>query len=238
LVLLAGSPIPAQAGLVLSIADATVPEGGTGTLDVYLSSTAPSNMPDQFNNYAFTLQITPTTVGNLAFSNNQSFGYLNSSNYVFFGNSADYIAGLSSPPPFGGTPLTSVYANDSFLGFDSTNDLIQVSLSSNSGKVLLASLTLDGSITSVGESFTVSLVPGSGDGSSSTNPNMYFNTVDRANNQVSFVSFDSSSGTVTITPAASVPEPGSMISGLIAVLLLSACRAQSRLTQRKSSAIR
>jgi len=217
-VILIGSAVPAQADLVVSIGSTTVAQGGTGTLDVYLSSTAPSSTPDQINNYAFTLQITPNTVGNLAFSTSQSFAYLNSSNYVFFGNSADYIAGLTSPPPFGGIVETTTYANDSFLGFDNTNDFSSVSLSSSSGQVLLATLSLDASITSTGESFTVSLVPTSGRGSSSGGASTYFDVVDSSFNEQSAVPFTSTSGTVMIA-AAGVPEPASIISGLTAIFV-------------------
>ena len=220
LLLTAVSAVPAQADLVVSVGSTTVAQGGTGTLDVYLSSTAPSSSPDQINDYAFSLQITPNSVGNLAFSASQDFGYLNSSNYVFFGNSADYIAGLVSPPPFGGTPFTTVYANDSFLGFDNTNDFTPVSLSSSSGQILLSTVTLDASITSVGEAFTVSLLPPSGDGSSSSGSGTYFNVVDSNFNEVSAVPFTSSSGTVNIV-GASVPEPASIISGVTALLILS-----------------
>ncbi len=42
----------------------------------------------------------------------------------------------------GVTDRNTVYANDTFLGFDSTNDFSPISLSSSSGKVLLAALTL------------------------------------------------------------------------------------------------
>jgi hypothetical protein len=227
LLLTAVSAIPAQAGLVVSVGSTTVAQGGTGALDVYLSSTAPSSSPDQINDYAFTLQITPNSAGNLAFSATQDFGYLNGSNYVFFGNSADYIAGLVSPPPIGGTPFTTVYANDSFLGFDNTNDFTSVSLSSSSGKVLLATLTLDASITSAGESFTVSLVPPSGNGSSSSGSGTYFNVVDSNFNELSSVPFTSTSGTVNIV-GASVPEPSSIVSGLTGLLILAGFHAARR----------
>jgi hypothetical protein len=218
-VLLIGSAVPAQADLIVSIGSTTVAQGGTGSIDVYLSSTANPSSPDMINDYTFTLQITPNTVGNLAFSSSQSFGYLNSGNYVFFGNSADYIAGLTSPPPVGGILETTVYANDTFLGFDNTNDFGSISLSSSSGQVLLATLTLDASITSAGESFTVSLVPPTGNGSSSGGASTYFNVVDSSFNELSAVPFTSTPGTVMITPSA-IPEPASIVSGLTAVLIL------------------
>ncbi len=233
ILLIAGSAVSARADLVVSIASTSVAQGGTGELDVYLGSTASPMTPDIINDYAFTLQITPSTVGNLAFSTSQGFGYLNSSSYVFFGDSADYIAGVSSPPPAGGTPFTSMngYLNDSFLGFDNTNDFASVSLSTNSGQVLLATLALDASITSAGETFTVSLVPDSGSGSQNTSSSTYFNVVDSSFNEISAVPFTSTSGTMTITPSA-VPEPSSIIPGLSALAILACCHAQRRIKSR------
>ena len=219
-VLLIASAIPARADLVVSIVGTTATQGGTGTLDVYLSSTADPSSPDLINDYAFTLQIRPNTVGNLAFSGSQGFGYLNNGNYVFFGNSADYIAGLASPPPVGGILETTVYANDTFLGFDSTNDFSSIALSSSSGQVLLATLTLDASITSADESFTVSLVPPTGSGSSGGGiASSYFNVVDSNFNELSAVPFTSTPGTVMIV-AAAIPEPASVVLGLSAILIL------------------
>ncbi len=217
-VLFVALAVPARAELVVSIGSTSVAQGGTGTLDVYLSSTADPSSPDVINDAAFTLQITPDTAGNLAFSASQSFAYLNSGNYVFFGNSSDYTAGLASPPPIGGILETTVYANDSFLGFDNTNDFGSVPLSTSAGSVLLATLSLDASITSAGESFTVSLVPTTGTGSSIGGANSYFNVVDSNFNEQSGVSFTSTSGTVMITAA--VPEPASIVSGLTGLLIL------------------
>ncbi len=217
--------VPVRAELVVTVSDATIAPGTTGTLDVYLTSTAASTSPDTINNYAFDLLITPTTAGELKFSDSQSFSYLNDSSYVFHGNSAD--AGNS--PPSGGAPSTSSsgYANDSFVGFDNTSDFSTVSLSSSSKKVLLASLTLDATITSAGETFTVSLVPTSGDGSMNSGASSYFNVVDSGFNQISAVPFTSNSGTVTIGTA-SVPEPSTLVLGLTGLLLAAGDRARRR----------
>jgi hypothetical protein len=221
------SALPAQADLVVSISSTAVTQGGTGTLDVFLSSNGFSSSPDQINDYAFTLEITPNTVGNLAFSSSQSLGYLSASDYAFFGNSADDITGQASPPPIGGTPLTTVYANDTFLGFDTTNDLTPVSLSSTSGKVLLATLTLDASIASAGESFTVSLVPNTGEGSSSLGAATYFNVVDSNLNELSAVPFTSTPAKVNIV-AAAVPEPASIIPALAGAIFVASARRRPR----------
>lgn len=220
--------VSAQASLVISVGSTSISQGGTGSIDVYLSSTASSSAPDQFNDYAFMLEIMPNTVGNLAFSSSQSFAYLDIPNYIFHGNSADYVAGLTSPPPIGGFPETSVYANDSFLGFDNAQNFSPVSLSTNSGQVLLATLSLNALQTSAGESFTIALVPTSGSGSMLSGAASYFNVVDSNFNELSAVPFASTSGTVNII-ASAVPEPASVVSGLIGALLLVACRRRARL---------
>jgi hypothetical protein len=211
---------PARAGLVVSIGSTSIVQGGTGSIDVYLSSTASPSMPDQINDYSFTLQILPEGTGNLEFSASQSFGYLNSSQYVFFGDSADYIAGTISPPPVGGFSFTSSggYNNDSFLGFDNTHSFNPVSLSTSSGQVLLATLSLDASITSAGETFTIALVPDMGSGSSNGGASTYFNVVDSNFNELSAVPFTSSSGAVTIITSA-VPEPASIVGCLTAAAI-------------------
>jgi len=152
-----------------------------------------------------------------------------------FGYRAGYAFGLASPPPIGGTTHTTVYANDTFLGFDSTNNLSPVSLSSSFGPVLPAALTLDASITSAGESFTVSLVPSSGNGSSSAETGAYFNVVDSNFNEVSALSFTSTSGTVSIITS-SVPEPASIVCGLIGAVIVTAYTRRRRvfsLTSRR-----
>ena len=125
-----------------SIGSTTIAEGGTGTLDVFLTSTAGSSSPDLLNNYAFTLQITGPH--ELQFSPSQSFAYLTSSQYVFTGDSTNQMT--SSP---GGTVATTVYSNDTFVGNDSTFSSNPVSLSSANTPVLLAALTLDATITTL-----------------------------------------------------------------------------------------
>jgi len=224
LVLACSLAIPARAGLVVSVGSTSINQGGTGSIDVYLSSTADPTMPDLINDYTFTLQIMPTGPGELQFSTAQSFGYLNQPQYVFSGDSADYVFGTSFPPPVGGFGFPTVYANDSFLGFDNTNSFNPVSLSTLSGQVLLATLSLDATITSMGETFTVGLVPSSGDGSMAGNASSYFNVVDSDFNELSAVPFTSTAGTVTIT-ASAIPEPASIISGLTgaAIVFLASC---------------
>ena len=151
-------------------------------MDVFLTSTASSQAPDLVNNYAFQLQITNNGMDNtqLAFSANQDFGYISNTSlnpgYVFLGDSFD-----AQPPPSPvGSPGQTVYPNDTFTGADSTFSGNPVSLSSGN-TYLLASLTvttITGASPVVGDAFTISLVPASGNGSSYTNPNTYFDNFD------------------------------------------------------------
>ena len=210
-ILLAGLAGQVRADLVISVGSATVPQGGTGTVDVFLSSTASTASPDPINNLAFTLQITGPN--ELMFSTTQGFGYLNDPHYVFSGDSTDQNTSSG-----GGSVTTTSYANDTFIGSDSTFSGNPVSLSSSSGQVLLASLNLDASITNLGDVYTIGLVPGSGDGSINSSASTYFDVFNfSTGSETSAVPFSSMSGTVTIGGAA-VPEPASIISGLIAMV--------------------
>jgi hypothetical protein len=203
----------ARADFIVSIESLTIPQGSTGTLDVMLTSTASSSSPDLLNNYGFTLQITGPH--ELQFSSSQSFSYLSSSQYLFFGDSTDQMT--SSP---GGTTATTVYTNDTFVGNDSTFSGNPVSLTSTNTPVLLAALTLDATITSPGDVYTVSLVPPSGNGSMNTSTQTFFDNFNFDTGQeTSAVPFTSTAGTVMIS-AAAVPEPASIISGVTAALVL------------------
>jgi hypothetical protein len=220
-VLLLICAVPARADFVVSIGNVTILQGGTGTLDVFLTSTASSSSPDSLNNYAFTLQITGPH--ELQFASTQSFSYLSNSQYVFSGDSTNQMT--SSP---GGTVTTTVYTNDTFIGNDSTNSGNPVSLSSSNTPVLLAALTLSAAITAVGDSYTIGLVPSSGSGSISQNPNNFFDNFDfNTGAELSAVPFTSTPGTVIIS-AASIPEPSSIVSGLTAMLIGAGVHADRR----------
>ncbi|MFI5454255.1 MAG: hypothetical protein ACHRXM_02290 [Isosphaerales bacterium] len=85
---------------------------------------------------------------------------LSNSQYVFAGDSTAQTTSST-----GGTVTETVYPNDTFVGNDSTFSGNLVSLSSANTPVLLAAVTLDATITSPGDSYSISLVPSSGDGS-------------------------------------------------------------------------
>jgi hypothetical protein len=221
--------IPARAGFVISIGNTSVPHGGTGSVDVLLSSTASAASPDQLNNLAFQLQITGPN--ELQFSPTQSFSYLNSSQYVFSGDSTDQET--SSP---GGSVTTTTYANDTFAGSDSTFSNNPVSLSAASGSLLLARLSLDTAITNVGDSYTISLIPPSGNGSMSSSTSTFFDVFDFSTGaETSAIPFTSTPGTVTIS-ALTVPEPGSIVSGLTGLALVAGFLGAYRLRRSRRQA--
>ncbi len=216
--------VPARAGgLVISVQDTSVVQGGTGTVDVFLTSTASSQTPDLMNNYAFQLQITNNGSDNtqLAFAANQNFGYISNTGlnppYVFLGDSFDAQSPVS---PVGSVGQTA-YPNDTFTGADSTFSGNPVSLSSDN-TYLLTSVTVTsatGAPAMLGDSFTISLQPIAGTGSLLANPNTYFDNFNfDTGTELSATEFTSMSGTVNIVGSA-VPEPASIISGLTAVLI-------------------
>jgi hypothetical protein len=205
---------PARADFIISIGNTTVPQGGTGTVDVFLSSTAGPLSPDQLNNLGFTLQITGPH--ELQFASSQSFAYLNDPQYIFAGDSTNQST--SSP---GGSVSTTVYANDTFIGSDSTASGNPVSLSTSSGQVLLATLSLDAAVTNIGDSYAIGLVPTSGNGSIGSSTSTFFDVFDFSTGaETSAVPFTSTPGIVTIT-GSTVPEPRAIVSALTAVTILS-----------------
>ncbi len=224
--LLAGFAVSARAGQInISIVAAPVTQGGTGTVNVFLTDTASSLSPDLINQYAFQLQITNNGTDNtqLAISANQDFGYISNTSlnphYLFLRDSFD-----AQPPPSPvGSPGQTVYPNDTFTGTDSTFSGNPVSLSAGT-TYLLASLSVTALTPAspvVGDSFTISLVPTSGTGSLYANPNTYFDNFDfNSGTELSATPFTSTSGTVNIVAATAVPEPASIISGLTALLIL------------------
>jgi hypothetical protein len=238
-VLLVSIATPARGDLVVSIGSTSVAEGGSGTVDILLTSTASAILPDMINFYGFKLQITNNGVDNtqLAFSANQDFGYISNVSlnpaYVFLGDSS-----AAQPPPSPiGAPSQTVYPNDTFSGGDSTASGNPVSLSAGT-TFLLASLkltTLTGAPPSVNDSFTISLIPPSGNGSSAGNATTFFDNFDfNTGAELSATPFTSTPGTVTII-AAAVPEPASIIYVLSAMLILGGAQGVRRLGRRQAA---
>ena len=214
---------PARGDLVISIENTSIASRGTATVDVLLRSTAGMTTPDQINGYGFQLQIVNNGTDNtqLAFAGTQDFGYISNAGhnppYLFLGDSFD-----AYPPatPVGGPPTEIVYPGDTFTGSDSTDSGNPVSLASGS-TYLLASLTLTAltdAPPNIGDSFTISLVPGAGSGSIFAGTSTFFDNVDYSSgDELSATSFTSTSGTVTVV---AVSEPATIVSGLIGIMII------------------
>jgi hypothetical protein len=210
---------PARAGLVVSIDSTTVAAGGTGSVEVEITNNGNSSVA--INTYAIQLVIAPAngTLTQLAFSvpTSQQLGYLSDSNYIFVNDS---FAAL--PPPFVGLPASTVYNYDTFNSTDSTmsGNTVSIAVGQTELLAILPITTLTQLDPQPGDSFRVSLNPGSGTGSNNGGlASTYFDVLDSNNNETSYVPFTSSSGMVTISPAA-VPEPGTLTLALLGIACL------------------
>jgi hypothetical protein len=212
----------ARADLIVTIDSASVPAGGIGTVDVWLSFDPNSSYStDYINNFSFQLQITNNGVDGtqLAFDPNQDFTAVEgNSQYLFYNDSFGAVGTVSES--------NTGYPSDTVTVLDSTADGNTVPLSAGSS-YLLAALTVT---TSTGappnptDSFSISLIPGSGSGSYSAGTNTVFNDIDfNTFTEISAAPYSSSPGTATITSSA-VPEPGSIVAGATALLIVSAAR--------------
>jgi hypothetical protein len=86
--------------------------------------------------------------------------------------------------------------------------------------VLLARLSLNAGITNVGDMYTISLVPPTGNGSMAGGATTFFDVFNPSTGgETSAVPFTSTPGTITIT-AAPVPEPGALAYSVSGLLLL------------------
>jgi hypothetical protein len=229
-VLFAGLDVSARADVVIYVQDTTIDQGGYGLLNVYVGGTAPS----AFDTYNVTLSITPiggasgTVVfapngsgpdPNNAASGTQPYNYLypagsTSANYIFPNDSLNSTIGVNGGGPVLGEPSTYFAITDGSLSGNeytpnATSDTPALPIPPTT---LLASLLVEAVSTNVLEQYQVSVVLDS----SST----YFTNTGRA---VGPVSQDTStanySGTVAIG-ASSVPEPSSIISGLIGLVTM------------------
>ena len=148
----------------------------------------------------------------------------------------------SGMPPIGEASrfpaMGTVYANDTSVGNDSTFSGNPLSLTSANTPVLLAALTLNATITSPGDSYSIKLVPSSGNGSMNTGGQTFFDVVDFASTglETSAVPFTSTSGTVLIGRA-STPELASLVSGLVGKIAIAGFYGVRRLQRIKRLSI-
>jgi hypothetical protein len=236
-VLVAGfAVVPSRADLVVSIVNSTVAPAATGSVTVDVTNSGSSAV--EINSYGIQLVIAPSgpTLTQLAFTlpTAQQLAYLSDPSYIFVNNSFDAI-----PPPFVGAPTQTIYNNDTFNATDSTANGNTVSIGAGQTYLLavLPITTLTQLDPQLGDSFSVSLNPATGTGSSSGGATTFFDVLDSNGNETSFVPFTSTSGTVTISTAA-VPEPSSLISGLTAILVGAGIFAARRFRHRSWQVVR
>jgi hypothetical protein len=218
--------IPARAEFIVTIGSTSISQGSTGTIDVSIVSTASSATPDLLNNYGFELQISGPN--DLQFANPPGTGYGSNSQYLFFGDSAGVSASVSSVNT----------TNDTFNASDSTASTNPVSLSTANTPVLLATIALSAPTNNVnvGDVYTISLVPPSGNGSMTGGTPTFFDFFNFSTGQeTSVVPFTSTSGTVRVI-GASVPEPTSLVYGLAGISLVASYHAVRRLRRSKEQA--
>ena len=194
----------AQADFTVSVGSATIAEGGTGYVDVTISSVGPTSLP--LGNAGFTFNITANNNANtLEFVSLQpqdqsplpASAYLNDPGYVFHGDSYDQINGLA----VGNVSSTSSGTNDQYDGGDSTSSGTNTLVPTTGALLVRLSLTaaLDAQPVA-GDTFTIMLTP---------TANTAFKTeadLDSGSQEP----YTTTAGTVTIT-ARSVPEPGSFV---------------------------
>lgn len=207
LALLIVAPVASvRAELAIALSNVTLAPGGIGTMNF----TVTSGRSDQLMDFGLGLQITkvgsPTSL--IQFTTSQPDPYGNA-NYVFAGESfnADQIPSL----PFWGTPKTTSFISDTIPGGDSddsTQGYVTIPSTSGGLHTFLASVQFSAPKgATAGDTFQVVL---------SSDPGLtYF---DGTGGTLGY-SVQAGGGLITI---ASVPEPSSILTGLIGAAFLGA----------------
>ncbi len=205
IILLGLSATRARADLNIALDNVTVAPGGTGTMDIYVSSGS-SDTLSLFSLQLQIRQVAPTS-SFLTFTGGVDPPYSNS-NYVFSNQSFNSDFGL----PFWAPPFTTVYTNDSISGGDSADPTVGPGYVTITGTLLLATVQFQALGTNPGDQFQISLVPPTYDPS---NVSTQFDDQNGA-----LLNYTSTGGMVTITSV--VPEPSTLtivaLSGLSGLL--------------------
>lgn len=179
----------AHGGVLIRYSGSTITAGGSGFVDVFVSSDAAAATPDVLDSFSAQFLITPiggAPAAGLQFVDPQSDSQLGQANYVFFGDSL-------TPPPLG--LVSSVTnANDTYVGGDATVSGLGVALDATSPEKLLFRLDLSAAQATVGSQYALQLV--NSGGTSFLDPSFSALTID-----------SSAFGPFTLTAA--VPEPSS-----------------------------
>jgi len=201
--------IPTHAGVIVAVQNASLAAGGSGFVDVVISSDATDNL-DAFG-YDFQILDVGSPVGSLRFERisgaTQSNSEVTDSSYVFFGDSDGFDSFPNNGPAF-----------NRVQGGDFTASLLGTNLPATN--LLLARLELYHDLptgvppaSAAGDLFTISLLPGI---------DTFF--WDSAGDDL--VLANSFSGTVTI---AAVPEPSSLalLGTILGFFAVKRCRRSS-----------
>jgi len=200
----------AQAAPVLSFNNASVTVGGTTTLDVSVSDSVTAGTTLSSYNFDFRIQRL-TGSGDLQFINPQSLSYRTSANNYVFGNLA--FNDLSTVQTSGGGTAPNTFGPfQRYFGADSTSDFSDVNVKA---PVLLAHLQLTaspsgGAAPTVGSTFKVYYV----------NSSSGFDYSDGQPGNFGATAF----GTVTVVGAQAVPEPSSLVMGILGWICLVGAR--------------
>jgi len=184
----------ATAGLLVSVGNTVIQEGGTGYVDVTIESDAP--LGDPLAMFGFEFRIETAGATRLDFVTSQSDWQLTSSDYVFAGDS---LADLFPPV---GTVATTIVPDDTYVGGDGTESGDELLVGSLNRLLVRLEVTAQTALPPVlGDTFTIRLVDG---------PNTFF--LDSAFNDVAY---QSTFGTVQV-----VPEPATWVLAALGTLII------------------
>ncbi len=195
----------AQAALLVTIGSTTLSTGGSGSVDVTISSDSGTDLLSLFG---FEFRISTLGPTQLDFLSPQSDGQLLDAAYVLAGDSLTVDAGIEI-----GTVTTTVVPHDTFVGGDATLSGLDIPVPMTPALLVRLDLT---SLTAlppvVGDQFFIQLVHG---------PNTFF-----LDSGFADLPFSSTNGTVTVVE---IPEPAALILQAIAfvVLVAAAIRRQA-----------
>ncbi len=153
-----------EAAIIVSFEGASISAGGTGFVDVFVSSNSDptvSEPPDVLDSFSAHFRITPVgaaVVGGLQFVDPQSDSQLAMPGYIFA--PANSLAIQFGVPV--GTVSTFANSNDDFNGGDGTVDGLGVSLSLASYAHRLFRFNLDASLANPGDQYEIALIDDGG----------------------------------------------------------------------------
>lgn len=147
--------VPIRGDLVVSIGDLSLPVGGTGYVDVMVSSNSPGG--DLLNAFNIDFRISSQGQSRLEFLSNQPDPQLANVNYVFYGNSFDHDDPLNTNPFPVGTVSSLGEPNNRFVGGDNTADYTDVTVNANSKLLARLQVTANTDLPpNAGDTFTIS----------------------------------------------------------------------------------